>query len=234
MMCKSVAIHQPNFFPWLGYFDKLAKADVFILLDDVQFAKKGGTWTNRVKLLISGEAQWVTAVIDRNYTGVRRINEMAFLSFPDWRKKALATLKMNYGRHPHFGGVMDVIEPLILNPENNPACFNSEAIMVIARQLGLDEKKIQFSSQLEKRGSSSELLVCLTRSVGGDTYMCGGGAEGYQEEAVFSQNNIQLVRQDFVHPEYPQKSSSRFVPGLSIIDVAMNIGWPGAGDLICR
>lgn len=231
-MSKTVAIHQPNFFPWLGFFDKLAKADVFILLDDVQFSKTGGNWTNRVKLLISGEAQWVTAAIDRNYTGVRKINEMEFLPFPDWRRKFLATLKMNYARHPHFAEVMEVIEPLVLNPEVNAASYNRETIRTVARQLGLDEKKIQSSSQLEKNGTSNELLVSLTRSVGGDVYLCGGGAEGYQDEAVFAQNDVQLVHQRFTHPDYPQKLSPRFIPGLSVIDAAMNLGWPGAGDLV--
>lgn len=231
-MSKTVAIHQPNFFPWLGYFDKLARADVFILLDDVQFSKTGGNWTNRVKLLISGEAQWVTAAIDRNYAGVRKINEMEFLPFPDWRKKTLGTLKMNYARHPHFAEVMEVIEPLVLNPEANAASYNRETIRTVARQLGLDETKIQSSSQLEKHGTSNELLVSLTRSVGGDVYLCGGGAEGYQDEAVFAQNDVQVVHQKFTHPDYPQKLSPRFIPGLSVIDAAMNLGWSGAGDLL--
>ena len=51
-MDKIVAIHQPNFFPWLGYFDKINKSDIFIFLDDVQFPKKGGNWTNRVQLMV--------------------------------------------------------------------------------------------------------------------------------------------------------------------------------------
>lgn len=233
-MSKVVAIHQPNFFPWLGYFDKLAKADVFIFLDDVQFSKTGGTWTNRVKLLLSGEAQWVTAAIDRNYSGVRTINEMEFLSLPDWRRKTLATLKMSYARHPYFVEVMEVIEPLIRNPETKAALYNGEAIRTLARHLRLDETKIQSSSQLEKLGSSNELLVSLTQSVGGAVYLCGGGADGYQEEALFAQNSVQLVHQKFVHPTYPQKHSRDFVPGLSVIDAAMNLGWSGAGELLAR
>ena len=71
-----VAIHQPNFFPWLGFFDKIARADVFCLLDNVQFPKTGGTWINRVQLWINGKAAWATAPVDRSYSGVRRIREM--------------------------------------------------------------------------------------------------------------------------------------------------------------
>ena len=75
-----VAIHQPNFFPWLGYFDKISKADSFVFLDDIQFPKKGGSWSNRIKLFISGDVRWVTAAINRDYSGTRNINEMEFLT----------------------------------------------------------------------------------------------------------------------------------------------------------
>ena len=72
---KVVAIHQPNFLPWLGFFAKLARADVFVLLDDAQFQKKRGTGSNRVKLLVAGRAAWVTVPIV-GYHGVRAIPEM--------------------------------------------------------------------------------------------------------------------------------------------------------------
>lgn len=99
-MNKTVAIHQPNFFPWLGYFDKIARADIFLFLDDVQFPKTGGVWSNRVKLLIGGEARWVTAAVARNFNGTRTIREMKFLADNLWRDKVLKGLVTNYRRHP--------------------------------------------------------------------------------------------------------------------------------------
>ena len=77
-MIKVVAIHQPNFFPWLGYFDKIRRSDIFILLDDVQFSKTGGVWSNRVKVLINGEGRWLTAPVERNFHGTRNVNQMFF------------------------------------------------------------------------------------------------------------------------------------------------------------
>ena len=68
---RLVAIHQPNFLPWLGYFDKLARADVFILLDTVQFPKKAGSWMNRARLLVGGEPSWITVPVVRSYHGLR-------------------------------------------------------------------------------------------------------------------------------------------------------------------
>ena len=97
-----VAIHQPNFFPWLGYFDKLARADVFIALDHVQFPKTQGNWGNRVQLLVGGKAKWTTVPIRRDYHGVRRFDEMLIADEEPWRKGMLQTLRTNYGKAAAF------------------------------------------------------------------------------------------------------------------------------------
>lgn len=231
-MSKLVSIHQPNFFPWLGYFDKIARSNIFILLDDVQYQKTGGVWTNRVKLLIANEAKWITAAIDRNYSGTRNINEMHFVSSEPWRKKTLRSIEANYAKHPYFDEVIETIQPLIMNEESNVARYNYHAICNITKALGLDTNHFRLSSQLQKEGASNELLASLTKVVGGDSYMCGGGAEGYQEEAVFSKQSIKLHYQNFKHPVYLQHRSPNFTSGLSIIDSAMNLGWLGVYQLL--
>ena len=233
-MNKTVAIHQPNFFPWLGYFAKIASSDVFIFFDDVQFPKTGGVWSNRVKLMISGEARWVTAAIDRNYHGTRTILEMNFLSDISWREKSLKSIESNYSRHPFYNETMDTVAPLLLNPDANIAEYNIQAITAIVHRLGLDTDKLKRSSTLSHEGSSNELLCSLTQLVGGDTYICGGGAEGYQDEAVFNKCGVTLSHQSFVHPVYPQRGHKDFVAGLSIIDAVMNLGWVGAQKSLGR
>lgn len=231
-MSKTIAIHQPNFFPWLGYFDKIARSDVFIVLDDVQYQKTGGTWSNRVKLLNAGETKWVTAPIDRNFHGVRNINQICFKSNDPWRGKFIRSLEQNYRRHPFFDETMQLIEPLILNPEPNLSVFNSEALTSIAKQLSIPVERFQWSSRLQKNGHSNEMLAGLTLAVGGDAYMCGGGADGYQEEQVFAAAGLELKHQSFVHPVYMQQGSQTFQPGLSIIDPLMNIGILGTRALL--
>lgn len=231
-MGKVVAIHQPNFFPWLGFFDKIVKSDYFVFLDHVQFPKTGGVWTNRVMFLVSGEARWVTAPIVRNYHGVRAINEMEFQSSQPWREKMIKTISINYRKAPYFEETMAFFEPLILNQENNISGYNIHAILAIAKKLGIGEDKFFRSSKLNYHGASNEMLVSLSNAVGADTYMCGGGAEGYQDEGVFKEAGVELLRQNFLHPFYQQVGASSFVKGLSIIDVFMNIGWTGAQDLL--
>lgn len=230
---KIIAIHQPNFFPWLGYFDKIARADAFIFLDDVQYQKTGGMWSNRVKLFIGGAARWMTAPIDRAYHGVRTINQMHFLPADPWREKMLKTLETYYRKHPHFHDSMQIVGPLINHEENNIAAYNIHAVTTLMQHLGMDVSKLRCSSTMSVAGHSNELLCGLTQAVGGSSYMCGGGADGYQDEAVFLQAGINLIRQGFVAPAYPQINQSEgFVPGLSIIDALMNLGASGVRQLI--
>ena len=221
---KIVAIHQPNFFPWLGYFDKIARSDVFIFLDHVQLQKTGGTWSNRVKLLQGGEARWVTAPILRQFHGVLAIKEMEFQPANPWRDKLLKSLITNYSRAPFFVEVLELLEPLIRNPESKLARYNGAAVTAIVEYLGLATKKILWSSEIRVDGQSNDMLIALTRAVDGDAYLCGGGAAGYQEDAAFASSGVGLVYQNFQHPVYPQVGTKDYVLGLSVIDALMNIG----------
>lgn len=233
-MIKRVAIHQPNFFPWLGYFSKIATSDAFVFFDDVQFPKTGGGWSNRVKLLIGNEASWITAAIDRNYHGVRTIREMHFLADNPWREKLLKSLEINYRRHSSYAETIEVVAPLLLNQESNIAEYNIHSVTTIAQRLGLNTNKLQRSSDLLHQGSSNELLCSITKLLGGSTYLCGGGAEAYQDESVFKDSGLNLQYQNFVHPVYPQRNRPGFISGLSIIDALMNLGFQGVRKLLER
>src|SRR5437660_1563044 len=139
---KIVAIHQPTFFPWLGFFNKLARADLFIVLDSVQFPKKGGTWANRVKLLIGGKAAWVTMPVVRNYHGVRTYTEMLIDNTSAWREKLLKTIRTNYNRAPFFEEVSPLLEALINNPTDRLTDYNLSAITSLARIVRIDVSKV--------------------------------------------------------------------------------------------
>src|SRR3954466_6461256 len=131
-MTRIAAIHQPNFFPWLGYFDKIARADVFVILDDVQHQKTGSNWSNRVRLLISGEARWVTAPVERPAHGTVRLDEARWAQGP-WRDKLLRAIELNYRRAPFFAPVMDIVAPLVLDPQEVLAGYNISAVEAFAR-----------------------------------------------------------------------------------------------------
>lgn len=221
---RIVSIHQPNFFPWLGYFDKIARSDIFVFLDHVQFPKTGGgVWSNRVKMLVGGEARWVTAPIRRSFHGVATVNEIEWADEQPWRSKLLKTLSTNYGRAPYFSETMDLLIPLIEWPDAKLSSFNIHAIKTIAGYLGIPHEHTITSSQLQAQGAATDLLIEITQKMGGTTYMCGGGASGYQLDDTFKKTGITLMYQHFAHPNYPQLGNEVFVAGLSIVDVLMNI-----------
>lgn len=229
---KTVAIHQPNFFPWLGYFDKIRRADVFIFLDDAQYQKTGGIWSNRVKILINGEGRWLTAPVERSFQGTRNVNEMVFASKEDWRGRMLKSLVSTYKRAPHFIEAYTVIEALIKNSENNVAEYNIHAIKALASKLGYSTNSMVRSSELSTESSATERLIKLTERSGGKSYLCGGGAGDYQEDDAFHKAGIALVYQNFFHPTYPQFGNKGFVAGLSIVDALMNLGLEGSRELL--
>ncbi len=222
---KIVAIHQPNFFPWLGYFDKIIRADVFILLDHVQFSKKGGTWCNRVKIVQQGQAKWLTVPVDRAYHGTRTIRDMSFNRNIFWQRKLLQAIRINYGKAPYFNDVFPVLAECIQCSTDSLAEYNIVAIQRLLTCLGLDCQKLVISSTLSVEGQATDLLVALVQKMEGTAYLCGGGAEGYQEDEKFAEAGLQLAYQRFEHPVYPQYNTKEFIPGLSIIDYLMNCGF---------
>ena len=228
----TVAIHQPNFFPWLGYFDKVARCDRFVFLDHVQYPKTGGNWSNRVRLLVNGRAEWVTAPIVRSFHGVRAVSEIEFAARQPWRDKLLKTLRASYGRTPFFAETMPLLEPMVMNADDNLARYNSKAIMQLADHIGLRAPVWHFSSRLGVSEQSTDLLVALTKSVGADRYLCGGGAGEYQDDAAFSAASLTLQYQHFSHPIYAQRPGDGFVAGLSIIDALMNCGRTRVGQML--
>ena len=227
-----VAIHQPNFFPWLGYFNKIARADTFCVLDNVQFPKTGGTWTNRVRLMVGGKPAWITVPVVRSYHGTRSIDQMRISPDPHWRTKLMKTLRGNYGRGPYFKQVFPLLETLIQNPTESLARYNENATAQLSAALGLDRTKFVRVSTLETTGEATDRLISIVREVHGTAYLCGGGAGGYQEDDKFAAAGIELIHQDFQPPIYPQPSKSEFVAGLSVIDALMNCGFEETAQLV--
>jgi hypothetical protein len=154
---RLVAIHQPNFFPWLGYFNKIARADTFVILDDVQFPKSGGgTWSNRVRMLVGGSEAWVTMPVDRSYHGVAEVRHVTIRNDIPWRRKLLTTIRSNYGRTPFFERMFSSLSPLVANPTDSLLTYNVDAITHICRELDFDVSN--WSSELTATRTSAEAV----------------------------------------------------------------------------
>jgi hypothetical protein len=226
---KVVAIHQPNFLPWLGYFDKIARADVFVLLDNVQFSK--GSYTNRTRILINGEPRWLTVPVDRSGGSTQLISDVRIGEGDRWRRDGPETVRHAYARAPYFDETFAIVEPLLRAPADRLAAYNEGAIRELASRLTPDGGELVRASTLDAAGKGTDLLVEIVRAVGGDTYLAGGGAGGYQEDEKFERAGIALERQDFRHPDYPQTAPEP-VHGLSAIDALMSAGFERTGEML--
>jgi len=229
---KIVAIHQPNFFPWLGYFNKIKRADVFILLDNVQFSKTGGTWTNRVKIIVDNKADWITVPIVRSYHGYKQVNEIEINDLISWRKKTIATIESNYHKTKYFIEIFPLLVSLFNNNIGKLCDFNINILQTLMDMLDLPWTKCILASTLGVRTKATDMLIDLTHNVGGTAYLCGGGATGYQEDEKFTKANLKLIYQNYKDPLYPQHNMEDHIYGLSIIDVLMNCGIKGTKKLI--
>lgn len=223
-MSGLVAIHQPNFFPWLGYFDKIRRADTFIFMDAVDYPRSGsngmGSWVNRVKFNIQGEAQWITCPLQRMELGTA-ISAARIDDSKPWRKKLLKTLAANYGKAARYKDILSLLEPLILTDDGMLSRFNERAIRTIAERLGVSAQFVR-QSDLAFDGRGTELLISLVKAVGGDAYLAGGGAAGYQKDEMFAEAGVNLIYQKFEPPSYGPPDE--FLPGLSVVDYLMHDG----------
>ena len=220
------AIHQPNFFPWLGFFDKVRQADTFVFLNAVAYPRSGsksmGSWTNRVRINVQGQPHWVGCPVLRQPLGAPILSVQIDGSQP-WQSKLMKTLEANYRRAANFAAGMALIEPLIRNAEGCLAEYNRFSIVTIAEHLGLNCRFL-LQSELDASGAGTDLLIDLTRHTGCDGYLAGGGAGGYQQDHLFSAAGVKLVYQNFQPRTYGPPD--RFIPGLSVIDYLLLDGRP--------
>ena len=216
---KVAAIHQPQYLPYLGFFHKLAHADVFIALDNVQFQKNG--LQNRNKIKTPQGWQWLTVPV--SHTHDTKINEVT-LSDGKWARKHWGSLKASYGRAPHFARVAEALHPMFEATWTHLAPLNNKLAAVACDLLGIKAPHI-LASTLQAEGESSALLISLCKAVGADAYLSGPGGRGYMDEEMFERANIKLLWQDFTPPTYPQLfPEAGFVSNLSIVDALFHCG----------
>lgn len=228
---RLVAIHQPNFFPWVGFFSKIEHCDVFVLLDNVQYPKE--SWVNRVRILANGAPAWATVPVSRAGGSFRRIDEMRIDDSRPWREKLVRTLEMSYRRAPCFAEVFPVVSGVLLAPCERVVELNVAAIRAVLELMEIPAGKLVPASGVRAEGTSTELLINLVRAVGGGAYLTGSGAAAYQDEERFAAEGVALMYQRFTPLEYPQRGAASFVPGLSILDALFHVG-PAATRALVR
>ncbi len=225
MASKTIAIHQPNFFPWLGFFNKIHSSDVFVYLDHVENNPRTAIYTKRVKILVNKQEHWLTCGL-KNEPGkvFVPINKMQIDNPGRLKDKHLKTLELSYKKSLFFTEAFSVVEEFYDHKSDLISERNIHVINLICEKLNINTKKIS-SGNLNIHSASNQLLIDIIKNVKGTCYLPGGGAGDYQDDELFAQNDITLKFQNFIHPVYEQTNSDSFVKGLSLIDSLMNIGF---------
>jgi WbqC-like protein family len=228
-----VAIHQPNFLPWLGFFEKFDRADTFVLLDEVQLARRSAT--TRVGIMLNGERHTLSLPVRHSGDQSLRICDSKIDSANPLLRKGVASLERAYSRCEFWSPVGDTLVEFLRDPPDSLLDLNVRLIETIADALGIDLAKVRLQSSLGGgSGRKSELMASLTRAAGGDVYLSGGhdpsvateqGPSGadYNDPAVFRAHGVELCYQSFSHPVYEQ-GLFEFVPGLTAFDAFARLG----------
>lgn len=225
-----VTIHQPEHLPWLGFFDKMRQADVFVLLDTIQFSKNDFQNRNRVKSA-RGEV-WLTVPVYTKGRSRQRILEVEICREQNWRKRHWCLLYESYRDAPYFEPHRPFLEDLLDHNWGRLAELNVAIIRYLAAQLGLHTRLITASDMgIDVRGST-DVLVAICRQLGADVYLSGRFGREYLDEIRFHEHGIRVTYQDFRHPVYPQLHGA-FLPNMSAVDLLFNHGG-AALDVIAR
>jgi hypothetical protein len=219
-----IAISQPTYLPWLGYFDLIDQVDTFVLLDNVQFEKQ--SWQHRNRIKTPAGLQWLTVpVLFRGRFG-QLINEVEIRDI-EFSRNHLRAIELNYRRAPFFD---KYFQDLSIRMRTTSSCATLIADLDIRLiewfmdVLGI-QTRLLLSSRLEQPGRRTELLANICESLGAKQYLSPLGSSAYllQEIHVLLEKDLDVAFQHYEHPQYRQLFPP-FCPYASILDLIFNEG----------
>jgi hypothetical protein len=221
-----LAAHQPSYLPWLGYLDKVARADVFVVMDDLQYEAQNFQNRNRAKL--NSGPGWLIVPLERGSQSDlicdKRIHNGGSPK-EHWQRKTWTTLKIHYGKAPHFATYAPELEVLYTRTWERLVDLDQQVLALACEWLGITTP-MRRSSELALEGLKTSRIIDMCRKLGATTYLSGrGGSTSYLDEDAFRQAGIDLAWQHFEHPVYPQRYPELgFVPNLCFLDLLFNCG----------
>ncbi len=225
-----IAGHQPEYLPYIGFFNKMMNCDKFVLVDHVQFTKKGFQKRNRIKTA-TGEI-FLTAHVLTKGKFDQPINEVTINNNTNWQKKHWRSILLNYQKAEFFDEYKKKFEEIFSKKWEKLVSLNEVIIRYLANQLGINVEIVK-SSDLELVGSKTEMLVDMCKKLSADTYLSGEGGRTYVDIKKFEDNNITHLFTNFKHPVYSQQFES-FIPNMSVIDLLFNHGNKASREIILK
>ena len=230
MSQRTLVVLQPGYLPWLGFFDQLKRADVFVLYDDVQFDKHG--WRNRNRIRSGNDYGWLSVPVLHKGRFGQRICEVEIDNTTPWGKKHLGVIRQCYSKAPHFDAYFSGLSAVLSDSWTSLSSLNHELLSLLSTWLDI-YTPVYRASELAIPGKKTERLVNLCHHFQADTYLSGNAAQAYLDVERFQTQGIKVEWQDYQHPVYVQQGEG-FLPFLSVIDVLFNLGEGSKGVFGCE
>lgn len=219
-----ISVHQPQYLPWLGYFDKIEKSGGFVFLECAQY--KHREFQNRNKIRLRDGWLWLTVPVIYQGHSRQRIERILIDNGPPWQRKHWGSLKSAYSAAPFFKEHRAFFEEVYSRKWERLSELNIHIIKYILGYLNI-QTPLYYESRIGTRQEATDRIIELCRKLEADTYLSGAGGKEYLEEEKFALSGIRLEYQHFVHPRYRQqfmRQESDFLPYMSIVDLLFNEG----------
>ena len=221
--------HQPEFLPWMGFFHKLTLGEVYMVVDHVQFKKRH--FENRNRIRTREGWSWLTVPVRTHDRFEQPINAVEVDPRAPWRRKVCRSIELNYAKAPYFSAYWPAYSELLQGDWPLLAQLNEALIRQSLDFLGIRPRVVR-SSELGVDSHGTQLIVDMCRAVDTRLYVSGQSGKEYLDAAVLEEGGIEVVYQDFTHPEYRQLHEP-FEPYMSVLDLLFNEG-ENAGDIVRR
>ncbi len=222
-----ISIQQPEYFPWLGFFDKLLSVDKVVFLDNVQFKKR--YFENRNQIRTFDGCGWIMAPVLTKGRFKQNIMDVMIDNSQPWQRKIISTLAQNYKSSPFWAESGEQLCELITRRWERLVDFNLAVIDFFMDKLEIKHDYC-LASSLGTKCTGSQLILEICRKMNASQYLSGRDGRNYLDEKSFIASGIEVIYQDFKHPVYSQ-FHGRFIPNMSIADLYFNHG-RGSIDLI--
>jgi hypothetical protein len=220
-----VAAHQPNYLPWLGFFDKLRRCDRFLILDHVQFERQN--FQNRTRVRFGDEARWLTVPVvqrSRDELILDKLVDNGRAGRLRWGRKQFATLEQVYRGAPYFRLYAPALRALLDAEWEKLIDLNVAMLRFCMDALDIRTPLTRTSEMGTIPGQKSELVLNMCKAAGADVYLSGDGASRhYLDIEAFRNAGVEVRFQEFRHPDYPQ-GSGKPLHGLSVLDLLFHCG----------
>lgn len=216
-----VSIHQPGYLPWLGYFERIARSDIHVYFDDVQFEKN--SYNNRNKIKTARGWAWLTVpVFTKGKFGQNLLWDVEIDNKIPWPRKHWNALVGSYSKAPYFKQHAGFFEALYAKPWTKLLELNYAVIDYLITAFGIKTRFVK-SSEIGAEGVKAGLVLNICKKLGASKYLSGMLGRDYLDPLEFERSGIGLEFQDYRHPQYPQLFGS-FEPSMAAVDLLFNCG----------